>query len=131
MTLNVGHFNSIALIWVSHLSLENYISGSWQILNSRFKRCDKNDYSWILPDLTFVFPESIQSHFWTYSDIGRTNDETHTWKVIWDAIMFCIWKKRDGVIFNMDSVDSFVVVQQIKFLIRSWFFGGPIVTIQN
>lgn len=34
--------------------------------------------------------------------------------------VFCIWKKRNGVIVNMDSVDCFVMVQDVKFLVWSW-----------
>lgn len=53
-------------------------------------------------------------------EFGRSKGERSIWKVIWSAVNFSVWKKRNDVIFNLDSAVCSAMVQDIKFLAWSW-----------
>jgi len=75
-------------------------------------------------DLTrfaLALPESLEDHFWLHSGIGRSSAECNIWMVIWSAVIFCVWKKRNNLVFDIDSAQSSDRVQDVNFCV--WSIG--------
>ncbi|KAG5054391.1 hypothetical protein JHK85_006901 [Glycine max] len=52
--------------------------------------------------------------------MGSTGSSKVWWQTIWCSVVFCIWKKRNAVIFNQQDIDSRSLIDDITFVSWSW-----------
>jgi hypothetical protein len=71
-------------------------------------------------DIPFV---DIQSHFSDFGNLlkGSINKKYH--HIIWLATTWCIWRKRNNIIFREESIHASSLVEQIVYIAWFWFIG--------
>lgn len=64
----------------------------------------KRVYSWRSPGFAAVLPLSIDELFLQNSGMGSSKRQVELWQVLWGAVIFCVWRKRNAAIFKQEVV---------------------------
>ena len=80
--------------------------------------------TWLSSDFVTVDSNNLKGHCWQHMDLGRSMSESQAWRVIWNAVIFSIWKFQNAFIFKQARPDNAVLIQEVKFLVWSWLHSS-------
>jgi len=76
-------------------------------------------YKWVV--ISFLSPDSVVDHFHQFDRLAGFPRHVHSYfQVIWNTIVWVIWKERNYRIFKNNAQDLFKLLDAVKFLSFSW-----------
>lgn len=77
-------------------------------------------YSWMGLQVQVVLPQDTISHFCQHNVVGKGKAQATAWKVVWVAIMCCIWNFRNKIVFRHRILASEDLLESIR--IKTWMW---------
>jgi hypothetical protein len=73
--------------------------------------------------LNLIISTSVQHHFLLFGDLVKSKVNKRHRHIIWLATMWCIWRRRNNIVFREDRATIFSTVNQIIYMSWFWFSG--------
>jgi ribosomal protein L30/L7E len=73
--------------------------------------------------LNSISSTSVQHHFLLFGDLIKSKVNKKHRHIIWLATTWCIWRRRNNLVFRDDRATIFSTVNQIIYMSWFWFSG--------
>jgi hypothetical protein len=92
-----------------------------------FLQCPASNSVWVhifkWMGLTPIMNASVQQHFIVFGDLLKSVVHKRYRHVIWLATTWCIWRRRNHIVFRGERVNISTLVDQIIYMSWFWFTG--------